>query len=310
MRKERVIGRFLGSKAGPLLIVIGGMHGNEPAGEKAIEMMVGNLEKEPIINPDFEYCGSFLGVRGNTKALAKGVRFLKEDLNRLWREENVARILTATELNPEEEEVKELYHCIAKEVADRKPTKVVIMDLHTTTAIGGIFAIPTDEPESERIAAELHAPVVKGFLKGIKGTLLHYYTLDRFPMPCTAVCFESGQHNEVLSVNRAIAAITNCMRTIGSVRAEHVENQHDHLLIAFSKGLPKRARLKQVHEIKPGDDFVMRPGFKNFQKISKGEILADDRNGPIACELDGLILMPLYQKQGDDGFFIIEDVPV
>jgi len=306
MQEERVIGRFKGYSNGPLLVVIGAMHGNEPAGVKAIEFMVKMLEVEPITNPNFTYSGSFLGIRGNIKAAKENKRFIKQDLNRLWTEENVKRILSAKKHGPEEEELLAIYRTIAEEVYRLQPTQVVVMDLHTTTAKGGIFSIPTDDPESERIASELHAPVIKGFLKGIKGTLLHYYTQPRFDVPCTAVCFESGQHDEDLSVNRAIAAITNCMRSLGSVSAEDVENRHDHLLITYSDGLPKRAALKEVHPIKPGDGFKMKPGFKNFQSIKKGEILAEDKNGDIAASTDGLILMPLYQPQGDDGFFIIE----
>ena len=211
-------------------------------------------------------------------------------------------------LGPEEEELKDIHRVIAEEVRNTKATKVILMDLHTTTAFGGIFSIPTEDPESQEIALELHAPVIKGFLKGIKGTLMHYYTKDRFSIPLTAVSFESGQHDENLSVNRAIAAITNCMRTIGCVRAEDVENRHDHLLITYSEGLPMLSELMRVHGIKPSDQFKMREGYKNFQRIRKGEVLAEDRNGPITADRDGLILMPLYQPQGDDGFFIIQEV--
>lgn len=308
MQDERVIGRFGGDKTGPLLIVIGSMHGNEPAGVNAIEFMVKMLNEEPNANPNFTYFGSFLGIRGNIKAAKLNKRFIKQDLNRLWTEENVNRILKDEFLGPEEEELLDIHRTIEKEVKHRRPSSIVVMDLHTTTAKGGIFSIPTDDSESERIAAELHAPVIKGFLKGIKGTLLHYYTKPRFDIPCTAVCFESGQHEEDLSINRAIAAITNCMRSLKSVSAEDVENRHDHLLITYSKGLPKRATLKDVHSIEPGDEFKMKPGFKNFQQIKKGEILAEDKNGKITASTDGLILMPLYQQQGDDGFFIIESV--
>ena len=52
----------------------------------------------------------------------------------------------------------------------------------------------------------------------------------------------------------------------------------------------------------------MKPGYKNFQKISKGEVLAEDRNGHIVSQYNGRILMPLYQKQGEEGFFIIKEI--
>ena len=48
--------------------------------------------------------------------------------------------------------------------------------------------------------------------------------------------------------------------------------------------------------------------YRNFDKIYKGELLAHDAHGEIRALCDGLILMPLYQKQGSDGFFVIKDI--
>lgn len=286
------------------------MHGNEPAGIQALELMFRMLEVEPLSNPSFEFCGRLIGLRGNLQAIRAGERFIETDLNREWTPENVERIRNTplAQLQNEDLEVYQILSLIEKEIANYQPDKVVFLDLHTTTAYGGIFTIATDDPESVRIGVELHAPVIKGMLKGITGTTLHFFNNDNFEPETVAVCFESGQHNEHLSVNRAIAAITNCMRTIGCVRADDVENRHDALLIEYSKDLPKVAELIMCHRIKTGDDFRMEPDFKNFQEVKEGELLARDRFGPIYAEADGRILMPLYQKQGDDGFFLIRAV--
>jgi succinylglutamate desuccinylase len=180
--------------------------------------------------------------------------------------------------------------------------------LHTTTAFGGIFSIPQETEESIRIAIELHAPVIRGLLKGVKGTTLHYFNNENFEPDTVAVTFESGQHEEQLSVNRAIAALTNCMRTIGCVEELHVENRHDSILIEYSKNLPKVAELISAHKIMPGDNFNMAPNYKNFQAVKKGETLGTDKNGNVVAKEDSLILMPLYQRKGDDGFFLIKTV--
>ncbi len=310
MSLQRVIGKHTGGKHGPLLVCFGGMHGNEPAGVQALEILFTLIENEPLINPAFRFNGRMIGLRGNLKALKKGVRYLDHDLNRLWRVDNVRRILQAPKeaLAAESEEIAEILTIVQNEIDDYQPNKLIILDLHTTTASGGIFTIACDDPESVAIGTELHAPVVKGLLHGIHGTTLHYFNSENMGLPTVAVTFESGQHEDPLSVNRAIAAIINCMRTIGIVNAEDVENRHDALLIEFSKNLPKVAELIMCHRIKEGDNFVMKPGFQNFQPITKGTLLAQDRHGPIYAEADALILMPLYQKQGDDGFFLIRTV--
>ncbi|MCB9047978.1 MAG: succinylglutamate desuccinylase/aspartoacylase family protein [Lewinellaceae bacterium] len=307
---ERIIGQYEGSEKGPLLICLGGMHGNEPAGVQALDILFKLLELEPETNPSFSFRGRLIGLRGNVRASRRKMRYLEKDLNRMWTTENIARVKAAphSALQAEDLELKEMITIIEHNVETYQPDKIVLLDLHTTTAYGGIFSIATDDPESVEIAVELHAPVVKGMLEGIRGTTLHYFNSDNFNRPTVGVCFESGQHDEPLSVNRAIAAIINCMRTIGCVRAEHVENRHDSLLIEYSKDLPKVLELIMCHEIQPGDDFHMMPNYENFQKVRKGELLAHDRHGAIYAQADGRILMPLYQQQGDDGFFLIRTV--
>lgn len=307
---QRIIGRYNGTESGPLLVCLAGIHGNEPAGIHALELMLKMLEVEPITNPNFYFKGRLLGLRGNLQAIQAGKRFIQKDLNRLWTPETVAKCkrFDASQLSPEEQEIKALLAIIEAEIEDYQPDRLILLDLHTTTATGGIFTVATDEEESVRIGIELHAPVVKGLLSGIQGTTLHYFNNRNFSPETVAVCFESGQHNEPLSVNRAIAAITNCMRTIGCVKAEHVENRHDELLIQYSKNLPKVTELINYHTILEGDQFEMIPGYLNFQAVKKGEVLARDKRGPIAASSDGYVLMPLYQKQGDDGFFLVRRV--
>lgn len=308
MIQNRIITKYIGTKPGPLLIVFGGMHGNEPAGIRAIEMMGKMLEVEPITNPDFEYAGSFLGLIGNLQAHRENKRFVNTDLNRSFTKENliVVNASEESELKHELLEIKQILKVVNETIDEIKPEKVIVLDLHTTSSFGGIFSIVTDNEESLKIAIELHAPVIKGMLQGIKGTTLHYFIEENFGVPMVAVTFESGQHNEEMSVNRAIAAITNCMRTIGSVLPNHVENQHDNLLKEHSKDLPKVSKLISKHHIAEGDKFRMLPNYKNFQIIKEGEVVAEDIHGDITALDDCLILMPLYQKQGEDGFFLIQ----
>ena len=310
MKNKRLIGRHTGQEHGPLLICLGGTHGNEPAGIQALDILFRLLELEPESNPEFRFCGRILGLKGNLRAIERGDRFIERDLNRQWTKENVDRVLQSDRntLRAEDLEIRELHDFITAEIEDYQPSKVILLDLHTTTAYGGIFSIATDEPESVEIAVELHAPVMKGFLEGIRGTTLHYFNTQNMGVPTVAVCFESGQHQETLSVNRAIAAIINCMRTVGCVSSDDVENRHDALLIEYSRGLPKVSELVLTHHIEPEDNFRMMPGYKNFQEVHAGEVLAYDRNGPVRAEEDGLLLMPLYQKQGEDGFFLIRPV--
>ncbi len=308
--QNHIIGRHVGNEPGPLFLCIAGMHGNEPAGVEALETIFALLDREPLVNPGFRYQGRLLGLIGNWRAYSEGKRFLVKDLNRQWTPENIERIRQTdpASLDSEDLELLELLQAVEVEIADCQPQRVVLLDLHTTSATGGIFAVATDQPESIRIASGLHAPVVTGMLRGIQGTTLHFFTEENFNIPVAAAAFEAGQHEDPLSVNRSIAAIINCMRSIGAVDADDVENRHDEILVAYSKNLPKIAELMSVHPVKPGDGFEMRPGYRNFQSVVRGELLANDRHGDIHSPADAMILMPLYQPQGSDGFFLVKSV--
>ncbi|MCB0641067.1 MAG: succinylglutamate desuccinylase/aspartoacylase family protein, partial [Phaeodactylibacter sp.] len=204
---DRIIGTYTGSKKGPLLIVFGAMHGNELAGMRALELLFKMLEVEPITNPDFTFHGRVVGLRGNLQAIQQKTRYIERDLNRQWTPENIQRVTAVPKaiLEAEDLELRENIDRIRQEIADYQPEHLIVLDIHTTTAFGGIFAIPTEDPESVRIAVELHAPVVKGMLRGIQGSTLHYFNKENMGLRTTPVVFESGQHDEPLSINRAIA---------------------------------------------------------------------------------------------------------
>jgi succinylglutamate desuccinylase len=51
----------------------------------------------------------------------------------------------------------------------------------------------------------------------------------------------------------------------------------------------------------------MKRSFENFDYVEKGTLLATNRYGDVLASSDGYLLMPLYQVQGDDGFFLLEE---
>ncbi len=306
---KRVIGTYEGKKRGPLLICIGGMHGNEPAGIYAIREVLRMLEVEPFTNPGFVFSGKFVGLVGNLAAVKSKKRFLSKDLNRLLYPSYIQEIRQNDSINHdiEDMELLMLLREIDQQILSYKPAKVVILDLHTTSVTGGIFSIVTNDPESIRIGMSLHAPVVKGMLKGIHGTTMHYFNQKNYGLNMVTVTFEAGQHDDPLSVNRAISGIVGTMRAIHCVESKDVETFHDDLLKHYSENLPKVNHLAYVHRIVPEDRFRMFPNYRNFQLIHKAEIVGMDARGAVVSPVTGYMLMPLYQKQGNDGFFIIRE---
>ncbi len=312
---KRLIGRYTGSRPGALVVVTAALHGNEPAGVLALEEVFRLLAQEPQANPDFIFNGRLVGLVGNLQAYRAQKRFLEQDLNRMWTPLHLRCLqqMTPTERHAEWRELHGLLQAIQEEILNYKPQALILLDLHTTSAGGGIFCIPTDDRASLRLAKALYAPVVLGLLDGLQGTLLHFtagnhFEVGGYPHYSVGVAFEAGQHDDPLSVDRSVAAIIHALRAAGCLRPEDVDSRHERMLRAFSEPLPKVTRLRHVHHIRPGDTFGMRPGYVNFQPIRRGEHLADDASGPVLAPEDGLILMPLYQPIGSDGFFVVQEV--
>ena len=64
-----------------------------------------------------------------------------------------------------------------------------------------------------------------------------------------------------------------------------------------------------LHSFQTVEDFTMNTGFRNFQQIGKGDELAVCNGEKIKAPQKGLIFMPKYQKQGNEGFYIVNPIP-
>lgn len=313
---NRIIGQYGGTRPGPLVIAVGGLHGNEPAGVHAVTEIFQMLEQEAAVTPGFEFRGKLLGLVGHLQAFQRGLRFINEDLNRIWLTDKVEKILAENpqDLRDEAVEIRELYTAICQVIQTERPTTLVLLDLHTTSADGGIFCIPSDETDGVALYRDLHAPVILGLFEGLHGTLLRFakeggFAQGGFPQRTFGAAFEAGQHDDPLSVSRSVAAIVHALRVLDCIEEDTLDSRHhDDILRQSGEHLPQVTRLEYVHPIEPEDHFKMRPGYSNFQPVQQGEELADDINGPVASPSDGLILMPLYQPKGTDGFFIVREV--
>src|SRR6185295_11422853 len=89
MLTERTIDRLRGDADGPTLIIVGGMHGNEPAGVEAARVVL-----ERVRRAGCEVRGELVALRGNVRALLARRRYLSRDLNRLWTPDRVATART------------------------------------------------------------------------------------------------------------------------------------------------------------------------------------------------------------------------
>ena len=125
---DRILGQYGSGTTGPLLIVIAGIHGNEHAGIVAVERVLSTLAREqtPIR-------GRVVAIVGNRTALARGVRFVDRDLNRLWCQDQVDGLVNVGTDYVEEKEQQELIEAMDDQTRDHRGP-IVLIDLHSTSA--------------------------------------------------------------------------------------------------------------------------------------------------------------------------------
>lgn len=305
-KKDRVIGLVEGREAGATVVVIGSMHGNEPAGAQALKEVVDKLETENAFTK-----GRFLALRGNLQALERGVRYIDEDMNRIWYPAIIDEIRQTPSrqlASSERREIKGLLDIIDDFLPENPKLSshpVVIGDLHSFSAEGAMFGITAQNPTHIELFSKLHIPLVFGIEKTLRGSALRYY------QDYGGITFvvEGGQHEDKKAIKKNAATMLVLLHKIGCINPAYVPdfNRYEHFLAKQNKALPPQVKYVYQHEIEPHDEFNMRPGFVNFQPVKEGEWLASDKSGKIVAHCDGYILMPLYQKQGSDGFFIVQE---
>ena len=291
-----------GSLPGPTLIILGGIHGNEPAGVLAAERVRCRMKRLNTV-----LRGEVVLLRGNTRALEQRSRYIDADLNRQWTSENVRTAGSEKQNIPVVSEFREQGELLAivSEVVSRARGEIYFLDLHTTSAPGQPFATVGDTLRNRRFALTFPLTIVLGLEEQIDGTMLEYIN----NLGAVTLGVEAGQHEAMTSVDHHEAVIWNAAVSTGNLlRTDWPELDESRSLLRRAGGGKRVVEVRHRHAIVPEDHFKMEPGFRNFQAVRRGQVLARDRTGEIKAPEKGLILLPLYQPLGDDGFFLGREV--
>ena len=297
---SRVLGKYSKGEKGAALLITAGVHGNEPAGIIAFKKVCQSLEQK---QPPFK--GELTGLAGNIAALSKNVRLIDRDLNRICFVENEKKIKAGAVLPyHESNEFRALIQEF--ELAQHEGvTQFFFLELHTTSSASQPYISVNRDSKSYQFANKFPLPVVKGIEDYIPGHV-DYYLNQKGHTGCT---IEAGQHEALSSIENHEAAIWLALVNIGCLNEEHLPDydMYYERLKKLGEGLPSSYEVIYRYEIGEEETFKMNPGYVNFQKISKGEILARSDGRNIVSEWDARIFMPLYQTEGSDGFFVVQE---
>lgn len=296
IQENRIIGEYSSGREGPLLFVTAAVHGNEPSGVMALERVFRELEKS---KPDIR--GTLVGVLGNQAAFKQNVRFIDEDFNRTWTTENIENHKS------DSEEKIQMFSII--EILNKYPpekfTKRYFLDCHTTSSDSEPYISVQDVNDNDNWAHRFPTHIIRGFSDIVSGTIDHYMSSSGL----TGFVLEAGQHESKDAIDYHEGTIWLALQEACGLDLNLLEDYPEAVRkLQNKKTKQKTFEIKYRHGIKEEDDFKMNPGFENFQPVEEGQELAVQNGEVVRSEWNAFIFMPLYQAQGNDGFFIVEEV--
>ena len=291
MVEQREIGRAVGAAPGPTVIVVAGIHGNEPAGVHGARRFFARLGSVSR--------GEVVALAGNLGGIRAGVRYQARDLNRVWTPGRLGELRASGPRDAEDREQLELAAAI-DEARARARGPVYMLDIHTTSAAGIPFMLFGDTPRQQRFVGAFPIPAILGLEDQLDGVLSAYWSTRG----CITAAVEGGKHDDPATVDSVEAVLWLALAFTGLIDSGRAEVASAAALLDERRGgLPLLLEVLSRHAIAAGDGFCMEPGFRNIDRAGKGRLLARDRGGEIRAPRDGLIIMPLYQGLGGDGFF-------
>ncbi|WP_299519808.1 succinylglutamate desuccinylase/aspartoacylase family protein [Winogradskyella sp.] len=298
-KPNRVFHHIRGKEPGATIVFFAGIHGNEFAGVDALNSILSEIHEDEI-------AGEIIGVYGNIKALKENKRFIDKDLNRVWTSKHLKDL--KDENNPKNErlEQKDLFRFIEGLLASTDQP-IYFIDLHTTSSKSLPFITINDAMINRKFSSCFDIPVVLGIEEYLEGPLLSYLNTLGY----VSLGFESGQHLDPEAIANCEAFVflalgyTGILKQPKQSKVQHYQN----LLRSATKDINSTFEVVYKYHIKPDEDFKMLNGFVSFQFVKKGTHLANSNGEAIRSDYSAKLFMPLYQKTGNDGFFIIRHIP-
>jgi len=296
---KRILGKYYGTNNSPTVVIFAGIHGNEKAGVHAAHLVIEKIKKENL-----KFNGNLHLILGNINALNKGIRFEDVDLNRIWRNAAISQFKNGESVQLlESKEQKDIYLLIQEIL--KEPGPFYFLDMHTTSASSVPFITISDSLNNRKFSANFPIPVVLGIEEYLEGPLLTF--INEYGH--VALGFEGGAHTAESSIINCEAFVwkalvhSKCVDVSNIANYDHYENVLSNLCCEY-----QFFEINYRYQIKEDENFEMKKGFENFETIKKNELLALSDGLEIYAQEGGRIFMPLYQKLGEDGFFILSNI--
>ena len=306
----RIIGRFDANATSPqraqtTLVVVAGVHGNEPAGIVAAQRVIDTLQREQPTG----FNGQLVAIRGNLAAINHPdpeTRYIRHDLNRLFTDEQIGM---PADTSPEHEQMQELLATLRAIRAQSE--RMIVIDLHTTSSDMPPVVVLEDSIAARRLARQLPLPIYLGLEEELDGLLVDRTTNE---LGAISMVIEGGQHRDLDSVTVHEAVIWSMLDATGILSTSALIHEHDPMRVLQREAGKELERIYDVRHRQPiaHPDFEIQSGIVSGRKIKRDVTIIATENGvAITSPVRGRVFMPNMQRHkrpSDDGFFIVRRV--
>lgn len=253
---------FKGKKSGPCLVIIGGLHGNEPVGV----MIINELKK---ILKNTKINGEIYLILGNPQAYKLNKRFIDCDLNRIF------HLNFSKPLNIEKKRALEIAPILKK--AD------YLLDIHSTQKPSIPFIYTSSTKKHLKLAKIFETKYIVTGSKKFKAKKSAVST-DNFidQNGGVGITYESGYMSDLSKFHQTLERTKNFLSTIK--------------VAFFDKKLTKKHQalhleVQEILNIK-SDKFKFQKDYENFSIVKSQEIIAKDGNKCIKKPYNCYIVFP------------------
>lgn len=264
---------------GPHAVIFSGTHGDEPSGVHAVHKLLFDF----ICQNKVLQRGKLTLVIANEEALRQDVRYISNNLNRIFLD-TLADVSTY-----ELRRAKELMP-ILKE-AD------YFLDLHSIRSETEPYAV-IEEPNIAFAKKLGIKHIAYDWAKCCQGSAEGDTDNYAIKYGATSVTFEAGSHYEYSSIFHATNTALRFLEVLEMLPQNTPINSEESFVY----------RLTKV-KIKESEDFQYSKLYRNFQRISEGEIIAFENGNEIKADKNCFITLVNYPEKtrvGDDIFFLCE----
>lgn len=265
------IWKYVSHVAGPITAIFGGTHGDERSGVEAVRQLINDFETGSRVLLK----GTLCLVLANEKAINFNRRYIKHNLNRLYRERYSSEIdMTSYEYKRAQELKKILSQC------------TYFLDLHAAPIAEEPFLIL----EEDHARHFLHIGVEKIIVEWEKlsvENILGAGDIYASRHGAIAATYKSGNYYDKASFERAYEVSLRFLGGLGHVAYEHVSSKEF------------KPQVFQMYEVvnKNASNFEYAFPVRNFMFIPRGGVFAREGGKEISVSEDSYILIPMEPRK-------------